>query len=129
MKKLKTKEIHSTWDIIIGIFLLLISFVMLYVSTATFHDGFHNVDLAHNFAKIRGDVNQVLIPYNATMLSVDEAQDNSTSGLITLSEGYRVGIIKMRVGNLYMFLSGVTFLLGLILLLFRVKTVKSVNQK
>lgn len=97
----------------IGILLIVLSFGFLYSGTTLFNQGFHNVDLSHNFMKVSKELDLKIHDYNISFLPIDKIKDNSTNGIITLQEGYRGGIMQMREGFICVFLSGAFLAIGI----------------
>lgn len=101
----------------LGLILILLAFFCVFKGTEAFYTGFHNVDLAHNFQKVAVEINDKLAPCDLQVNSIDVVLDNTTDGtLITLTQGYKIGINMMLVSNVYFIISAIALTVGVLLM-------------
>lgn len=101
----------------LGVLVILMACSLLYMAVNEHYKGFHNVDMAYNYMKLTGEIDEKLLPYGVRFLEVDKVLDNSSSGIITLQQGYRTGVNQMLWSSVYSFLFGMLLCIGVILVL------------
>ena len=88
---------------------------MMFYGDACYYNGFHNIDLGHNFQKISAEISR---EYDIDLLKIDEVQDHASDDtLITLLDAYWIGMRQIRAGYVLLFLAGNFFILGVMCIL------------